>query len=241
MATAKLIVPGLHEVQLDFVNAFILEAGDGLALIDTGLGEHADAIVDVIRGIGRDPGEVRDILVTHCHIDHAGGLARLKQLTGATASMHPVDAEMVRRGESLRPLVAGPGLVNAVLSRVLARKSFPPLEAAEVEREVADGDVLPIAGGLRAIHVPGHSAGQLAFLWGEHGGVLIAADAAANALGLATSPIYEDVAEGLRSLEKLSSLDFEVACFGHGKPIRSGASRRFRRKWGRSGTVSAAA
>jgi glyoxylase-like metal-dependent hydrolase (beta-lactamase superfamily II) len=61
--------------------------------------------------------------------------------------------------------------------------------------------------------------------------VLIAADAAANVFGLALSPMYEDVDEGRRSLSKLAGLEFEVACFGHGKAIQSGASRRFGRKW----------
>ena len=71
----------------------------------------------------------------------------------------------------------------------------------------------------------------MAFLWPEHGGVLIAADAAANVFGLGLSPVYEDLDEGRRSLGKLAGLDFEVACFGHGKPIPSGASRRFAQKW----------
>ena len=73
--------------------------------------------------------------------------------------------------------------------------------------------------------------GQLAFLWPEHGGVLIAADAAAHVVGLTLSPMYEDVDEGRRSLSKLAGLEFEVACFGHGKPIKSGASRRFGQNW----------
>ena len=49
--------------------------------------------------------------------------------------------------------------------------------------------------------------------------------------GLALSPIYEDLAEGRRSLAKLAALDFDAACFGHGRPIPSGASRRFAEKW----------
>src|SRR5207302_1553049 len=71
-------------------------------------------------------------------------------------------------------------------------------------------------------------AGQLAFLWPEHGGVLLAADAAASVFGLSLSPMYEDLDEGRRSLAKLASLDFEVACFGHGRPIAGGAAGRFR-------------
>ncbi|HMB02744.1 MAG TPA: hypothetical protein VKP69_03270, partial [Isosphaeraceae bacterium] len=52
------------------------------------------------------------------------------------------------------------------------------IDPTEIEHEVGDGEML--ANGLRAVHVPGHCAGQLAFLWPQHGGVLIAADAAAH-------------------------------------------------------------
>ena len=79
--------------------------------------------------------------------------------------------------------------------------------------------------------VQGHCAGQLAFHWSEQGGVLFAADAASNAFGLSLSPVHEDLDEGKRSLSKLASLEFEVACFGHGKPITSAAGERFRKQW----------
>jgi hypothetical protein len=50
-------------------------------------------------------------------------------------------------------------------------------------------------------------------------------------LGLGWSLGYEDLEEGKRSLRKLSDLDFQVACFGHGKPILKDASLRFRKIW----------
>ena len=228
---AKPVVPGLFEVSLGFVNVFLLEAEDGLVLFDTGIPGSGRAILEAVRSIGRTPEQVRRILVTHCHGDHAGGLAELKRETGAEASMHPIDASMVRAGKSLRPLKPAPGLINGLIGRSILRSAQDDISPAEVEHEVDDGEILPIAGGLRAIHVPGHCAGQLAFLWPEHGGVLLAADAAANVFGLGLSPVYEDQAEGERSLAKLAALDFEVACFGHGRPIGRGASAKFRRKW----------
>jgi len=49
--------------------------------------------------------------------------------------------------------------------------------------------------------------------------------------GLYPISLYEDLAEGQRSLCKLAALDFESACFSHGSPIRKSASAAFRRKW----------
>jgi glyoxylase-like metal-dependent hydrolase (beta-lactamase superfamily II) len=73
--------------------------------------------------------------------------------------------------------------------------------------------------------------GQLAFQVPRSGGVLIAADAAANMLRLDLVPGYENVEVGRRSLAKLAGFRFEVACFGHGAPIMHGADKRFMEKW----------
>ncbi len=225
----KQVVRGLWHVPLGFVNAYLFDTGDGLALIDTGIAGSSPKILDAVRAIGRELSAIRLILVTHCHADHSGSLAELKRLTGATATMHPTDAAMVREGKCRRPFTPAPGFFNALIYRLFIKAAPTAIEPAEIEHEVEDGAMAP--GGLRAFHVPGHCAGQLAFHWSEHGGVLIAANAASHAFGLALSPVYENLDEGKRSLSKLAGLDFEVACFGHGKPITSGAGERFRQQW----------
>jgi glyoxylase-like metal-dependent hydrolase (beta-lactamase superfamily II) len=229
---AKQIVPGIHLVSLGFVNAYLLEGDDGLTLIDSGMPGSAPKILDAVRSLGKQAADVRHIVLTHCHRDHTGSLAALKQATGARAFMHPLDAALVRRGEAARPVKRAPGLMAALVVRMMMRGGSPRIEPAEIEHEIDDGAVLGFAGGLRAVHAPGHCAGQLAFLWPHRGGVLIAADACAAVFGLGLSVIYEDLELGRRSLGRLAALDFEVAVFGHGSPITSGATRRFREKWG---------
>jgi len=226
------VAPGLWQVKIRFVNAFILDdgRGDGLSVIDTGIPGSVPTILGAIESIGREPGDVRRIFVTHCHSDHSGSLAELKRATGAEAFMHPADAALVREGKCLRPLRPAPGLLNWFVCKFLVGKAPAAVEPTQIEHEMNDGDVLP--GGLRAIHVPGHCAGQVALLWPEHGGVLIAADAAANAFGLALSPLNEDLAEGRRSLAKLAAIGFQTAVFGHGKPIPADASAKFAAQWG---------
>lgn len=228
---AKQIVPGLYAIPLGGVNAFLIES-DELVLVDTGVMGSTDKILGVVRAIGRESSDLRHILVTHCHPDHAGSLAELKRRTGAVAYMHPVDAAITRTGKLPPPdLKPAPGM-EAMFHELIAFEGAE-YDAAEIDHEVHDGQELPIAGGIRAIHVPGHSAGQLTFLWGEHGGVLFAADAASNMMGLGYSLGYRDFEGGKRDLMKLAALDFEVACFAHGEAILPGASARFRQKWGR--------
>ena len=93
-------------------------------------------------------------------------------------------------------------------------------------------EVYNLAGGIKAIHTPGHSAGHLVFLWPGEGGVLFTGDAANHMAGLNGPPIREDGKLTEESLEKLSHEKFRVACFGHGEPIVGGADMQFRARWG---------
>jgi glyoxylase-like metal-dependent hydrolase (beta-lactamase superfamily II) len=225
------IAPGVHLISLGIVNAYLVD-GDELALIDAGTAADPQRIVGAIREHGREPAELRHILVTHCHPDHAGGLAALKRLTGASAYMHPLAAAVVRGDEPARPMQPAPGLLNRILVKTFIPRMPWKMPRTAVEHEVLDGDVLPICGGIRAIHVPGHCAGQLAFHIMRGGGVILAGDAAANIGRLDLMLAYENLQTGRRSLAKLAGFNFEIAGFGHGAPILRGAAARFRKKWG---------
>lgn len=228
---AKQIVPGLYGISLGPVNVFLIDYGADLTLIDTGVSASTEKILRAIQELDKQPAQLKHILVTHCHPDHAGSLAALKQATGALAYMHPCDAELVTKGQASRPLYPAPGLVNQMLFKIFVRSGTAHIPSAEIECLVNDGQELAMAGGIKAIHAPGHCAGQLALLWPQHGGVLFAADTASNMLGLNLSMCYEDLAEGQRTLARLAGLKFEVACFGHGKAITSGAAQCFRQKF----------
>lgn len=230
MAGAKWLLDGLYVIPVGGVNTFLLEGPDGCVLIDAGFPDKAGKILEALRGLGKQPEDVRHIVVTHGHPDHIGSLAALQKATGAETWMHPLDAGIARNGGGFRPLRPAPGLRNLLMVKLLVHPA-KRVEPARVDHEIADGAVLPIAGGLRVVHVPGHCAGQVALLWPQHGGVLFAADACMHLLRLDWTIAYEDLAEGGRSLRKLGGLEFEVACFGHGGAILSQASRRFRERW----------
>src|ERR1700680_16289 len=228
--SATQIVQGLYVIPVGPVNTFLLQSSDGCTLIDSGLPGSADKILQAIGELGKQPKDIRHIVLTHAHPDHIGSFAALKKATGADAYMHPADATIATSGRGFRPMKAAPGLLTGIMFRMFVRP-VPSVEAALIEHLVQDGQQLPIASGLTAIHVPGHCAGQLAFLWPQHGGVLFAADTCSNMMGLGWSLGYEDFDEGKRSLKKLAALDFRVACFGHGKAILQNAADKFKEKW----------
>lgn len=229
----KQVVPGLHQVSLGIANAYLFDDEGDLTLVDTGTAGSAERILAGVRELGKQPQDLRRILVTHLHADHTGSLAELKRRTGAQVYMHPADAERVRQGIASRPCVPAPGHIKGVLVRASMR-GVARVEPAETDVAIEDGQELPVAGGLVVISAAGHTAGQVVFLWPRHGGVLIAGDAVSHLFGRLDLPmLFEDMALGMRDLQKLAALDFRVAVFGHGGPILEAASGQFRAKWGR--------
>jgi glyoxylase-like metal-dependent hydrolase (beta-lactamase superfamily II) len=223
----------LYEVRLGVVNVYLVEDEKDLILIDTGYRGHARRILRAANEFGGTCRQLRHIFVTHCHPDHSGSLAEIKRHSGARAYMHVADAAKVRAGETRRPWTPTPGLLNWVVYQAFIRHAPRRIEPAEVEIEVSDGDRFPWAGGIEAIHVPGHCAGQIALFWRRHGGVLFVGDAASNLPNLRLSFVHENLEEGLASLRKLAALRFEHACFGHGRPILGGADARFAQRFKR--------
>ena len=222
----------VYRVDIDDMHVFLIVRPEGVTAIDAGFPGTWEVVKAGLDEIGRRPEDLHDILVTHCHIDHAGGLADIKKATGAKVWMHAADADMVEKGTAFRPWKAAPGLRNWWFGYRVVRKSPHEFEAVQVENRVRPGQVIPLAGGIKAIHTPGHSAGHLVFLWPGEGGVLFTGDAANHMAGLNGPPIREDGKLTEESLEKLSHEKFRVACFGHGEPIVGGADVQFRARWG---------
>lgn len=228
----KQIQVGLHQIRFPGVNGFLLESrSDGLILIDTGVEGSEGTVRSAVESLGQNLRDIRHILVTHCHPDHAGGLAALKALTGARVYMHRRDAMLVATGRAMRRMPPSPGLLNRILYQVMIApkpKTVPPVKADVL---VGHGDEIPVAGGISVIHTPGHTEGHLVFLARKHRAAFLG-DAAANILGLRPMMAYEHYQQGIMSLQNLSRFDFEIACFGHGPTIRRGAGKQFRNLWG---------
>ncbi|MFS4094703.1 MBL fold metallo-hydrolase [Streptomyces sp. AF1A] len=223
------LLPRLHLLRFPVGQAYLWRDDDALTLVDAGLIGAGPAIAEAVRGLGHAPRDVRRIVLTHFHEDHAGGAGEFAALSGAEVLAHRLDAPFVR-GE-----LPGPPPrfeewelpVHAAVAGHLPRgRPLPPPSVTEL----ADGDVLSFGGGAQVLHVPGHTDGSIAlFLPAE--GVLFTGDtvAASPADGTVVPGVFNlDRPRLLASLSRLARLDADVACFGHGAPVLHGARAALR-------------
>lgn len=225
------IVPAVHAIDgLGIGRAYLYLEADRLTLIDTGLAGSTDKILAEVERIGRRPEDLRQVLITHHHGDHIGSLAQLQERTQAQTLVHRLDAPIVR-GEVPPPGPTATGVWRLLTPLLgLGMRTPPP---ARVDRELEDGAEVDVDGGARVLHVPGHTAGSIA-LYVPGRKLLFSGDAAVNAPGLGppSGPFglfNENRADAAHSFRKLAQLDFDVACFGHGKPLDKDAALAFRR------------
>lgn len=214
------LVPGLWAATRSSINLFALRGGGGVVLIDAGYPHFVPDILSASKPLG----PIANVVVTHAHPDHAGGLRGLLGHTGATAWMHPKDAGLVREGCSLRPYTPSPTLMGRLATRLLIDRRDSSVPAVENTQPVRDGDCIPVAGGLMVYHLPGHSAGQIALGWNARDGqhVIFAADVCMNVVGLSEPLLYEDRPLGVQSIGRLADIaqGADLMVVGHGQPLR---------------------
>jgi glyoxylase-like metal-dependent hydrolase (beta-lactamase superfamily II) len=211
------LAPGVWRIPLigDFVNGFMLRDDDGqVTLIDMGVASSGKKVIAALRSVGSDPSDVTRLMLTHCHPDHAGGAAYVAKETGRPVDVHADDAEYVRSGTQ------PPHDPNIALARLFRRFPDPKLTPVTVGEELADGQVVPFAGGIRVIHTPGHSPGHASYLH-EESGTLITGDAIFNVLGRRWPMKFlcTDFAMTKETAHKLGEVEYAVAAFTHGPEI----------------------
>ena len=219
------IAPGVFQVSLGIVNAFIIDDGE-LTLIDTGTHRNHRDIKRAVEQTGHKITDLKHIILTHCHADHTGTAAILRQVSGATVYAHTLDAPLIEKGEKSRkdkPLHPAPGIFNFMMWNLVLRVIPMPTAPVGVDVLVKDGDT--INNKLKVIHTPGHSAGHICLLYQANNGIMFAADICCNLGKISYSIVYEDIIDGKRSITTIRDMEYETICFGHGNPILSGADK----------------
>lgn len=149
--------PGLHRVRGMMSVPHVLVDADGAVLLDAGFPGDAKRIRRVMARVGVGPRDVRAILLTHGHIDHAGDLRELQAWTGAPVYAHRLERAHV---EGRYPY-SGFARVCGWLEE--AGRLMTGYRPGKIDVEIDDGDELPFWGGLRVVHLPGHTLGHCGF------------------------------------------------------------------------------
>jgi glyoxylase-like metal-dependent hydrolase (beta-lactamase superfamily II) len=156
------VPPDLHPIRGLMGWCFLLADGDASVMIDTGMVGEPFLIRRRIRRLGLQPRSIKAILLTHGHLDHAGNLAWLKDWTGARVHAHAEEARHVAGTYPYTATARWCGRLEAA-GRWLFR-----YRAAAIDEHLSDGQELPFWGGLRVMHLPGHTAGHCGFYSAKH-------------------------------------------------------------------------
>jgi metallo-beta-lactamase class B len=200
------------------IAAILVTGSAGHVLIDAGTEKGADLIAANIRSLGFKVEDIRFLLHSHEHLDHVGGMSRLKQLSRAQLLASPTAARVFATGA---PTADDP--------QAGMHKPFPAVPAdlfIADGHEVRLGDLM-----LKAIATPGHTAGALSWRWVSCDGGVCRTIVYADSL----SPVSRDdyrfsdhlaaLAAFRASIAKIAASECDILVTPH--PSASGLGERF--------------
>jgi metallo-beta-lactamase class B len=198
------IAGNLYYVGASDIASYLIATPEGHILLDGGFVETVPLIRESVKKLGFRIEDVKILLNTHAHYDHAGGLADLKALTGARLHVSEADAPALARGGKDDPLLGNQGL-------------FPPVQA---DRLVKDGATVSLGGStLTARLTPGHTAGCTTWTMKVDGlnAVFVCSTSVLPMMKLGAEPSYPGIAEDYeRTFRTLRALPCDLFLAAHG-------------------------
>jgi metallo-beta-lactamase class B len=204
------LVGNIHYVGASGVSSFLITTPAGHILLDTGFDDTVPIIQRGVEQLGFRLADIKFILSSHAHIDHVGGHARMKKLTGAQIVASAADARTIASGGE-------DDYIQWPKDTIL----YAP---AKVDRIVADGERVTLGGVTLIAHLtPGHTRG--ATTWtidvedrGATRHVVFFSSASINAgTRLVNNPLYPDFVRDFEAtFAKLRALPCDIFFAPHG-------------------------
>jgi glyoxylase-like metal-dependent hydrolase (beta-lactamase superfamily II) len=227
--------PGVHRIEDDFTNWYLVEDEGELTIVDAGVPRSWESLLEALRQLGRGTDDIRALVLTHAHFDHIGFAERARRELGVPVLVHENDVPLTRhprqyaRERSPLRYVATQPRALPIVASFLRDRAFWPTPIGEVTRFT--GGRLDVPGGLEVIPTPGHTLGHVSFgLPGRD--AVIAGDAVVMlnpytggpgpriVAGAATA----DSERALGSLDALAESGASTVLTGHGPVWREGAA-----------------
>ncbi len=227
------ITPRIRRLGPGLANAYLVEDGGGVTIVDTGAPGYWDALPAELAAMGRTLDDVRAVVLTHAHTDHIGFAERIRRERGVPVSVHELDVPLTRKPSypkwngSLN-IVAALRFFAFALGNGMAR--VPPI--LEVSA-FGDGATLDVPGSPRVVWVPGHSEGMCALVFSSRdaifvGDAFVTLDVLSGATGPRVSPFNADARRAYESLARLDGVEARLVLPGHGAPWTSGLPEALR-------------
>jgi len=234
------VADGVYRFHSRFVNWYLVEDGERLAAIDAGLPLDWHTLHTAFTSLGRRPGDLAAVVLTHAHVDHLGFAERARRELGVRVYAPLQDADLLkhswRRAKPERnPLgYARFSAGRSAIGAMLATHAFTAKPIRELTT-YTDGETLDVPGSPRVVATPGHTWGHSS-LHLEDRDVLFTADAlvTCNPYTGETGPriiasgATSNSAQALLSLDRIAETGVRVLLPGHGDPWRDGAEEAAR-------------
>lgn len=205
-------------------NVFLLDGGTEHALIDAGSGIEPERIVANIERAGVSPDQVKHLLLTHAHGDHAAGARFFRDRLGLEVTCPAEAVPWLEQGDLEKTSVA------AAMGTGFYPEDFG-YDPCPVASPVADGDTVAVGDlELRVLDTPGHSRGHVSYLWAESGQTaLFGGDAAFAGGRILIQNIWDcSLQEYAATIHRLDGLDLHRLYPGHGPVLLSEAREHVR-------------
>lgn len=219
------IIDNVYLVPNVVSNTYVIVDDDGLTVIDSGLPRSEKKILKFISSQGKSAQNVKRIIITHADMDHFGGLAALQKASGARTYASQIEADAIANGKPSRDIQPK----GISLRRVLFALVGPFFKAAPVQIDeiIAEGQTLPILGGLQVIETPGHTPGHIS-LFAPSAGILFCGDSMVTdeeGLRGSRSGLTWNDAKARESERKQAGLGAQIVCSGHGPVVKDAAGK----------------
>jgi len=202
-----------HFIFNNYVNCYLVRAGDGYILIDTGMPNKRGVIEKELESADCQPGNLQLIVLTHGDFDHTGNAAYLRKKFGTRIAMNYNDSGMAEQGDMFWNR-KNPNIVIRIIFDLFFGLSKS--DRFKPDLYIEDGyDFSGYGFDAKVLQLPGHSKGSIGILTAD--GNLFCGDLLANINKPKIFSIIDDLTAANASIEKLKSLKINTVYPGHGK------------------------
>jgi glyoxylase-like metal-dependent hydrolase (beta-lactamase superfamily II) len=180
-------------------SVYVIACASELIMIDSGAGREPDLIIENTKEAGLSPEKITTVILTHCHVDHIGGVEFFRKKYGCSILAHALDADAIESGD--------PTLTASSWYKI-------QLPTTRVHRHlIGEHETISIGGDeIHCIHTPGHTPGSIS-VYLDRGGIrtLFGQDIH----GPFSWEFGSDLEQWRTSMQSLLDLNADILCEGH--------------------------